>query len=64
MNSLLISKESKPVAPSVETDAAATATGAAAVGVKIVAVGFKLPEGLKVEAFRLTPNSVLLGLNS
>ena len=49
MNSLLISKESSPVAPRVETLCVALAveTGAT-VGVKTVAVGFKTPVGLKL----------------
>ena len=49
MNSLLISKESSPVAPSVETLEAAAATAAGVtVGVKMLAVGFKTPVGLKL----------------
>lgn len=67
MNSLLISRESKPVAPSVETLGPAAVVAAEGVGVKIVAVGFKLPPeelGLKVLALRLAANSDLIGLNS
>lgn len=63
MNSLFISKESSPVAPSVETLWAALATGAT-VGVKILAEGFKAPVGLKLWAFKLAASSALCGLNS
>jgi len=47
VNSLLISKESRPVAPRVETLAVALVAGAT-VGVKILAVGFNPPVGLKL----------------
>lgn len=63
VNSLLISKESSPVAPSVETEAVAAAAGAT-VGVKILAVGFKTPVGLKLKAFKLLESSAFSGLNS
>ena len=49
VNSLLISKESSPVVPSVETLWAVAAEDAGAtVGVKMLAVGFKTPVGLKL----------------